>query len=676
MTDCCCRVGYQNYENLPPFPPVVPQYAQTVTVALSGGDFTSIKDAVDSIVDAAAIKPYLVRVFPGVYAEDPIVMQPFVDVMGVGGPADVLVDANTATAALFTGSAGTMLGRMTLRGASGVGGFGFRSASAGNPAFLFDVSVVNCTTGFAAVGPGVAVIGNQLGVTTTVGVTTDDAVLASTGAAFIGQDCGIQNVGGTLTNGVRADATSRVTWRSCNVLAAATGVFADGGEVVVQSGECNTCADAFTCTDGTLRLSSVTITATTAFDIRATTADSAVLVNGANYAQNQLDIAAGATFVGNILHDADPSSSIDSAMRIIGELSVGLFDLPAESVFGGGDSHTTGMVVKSNTNGEIGAWVDNTAAAASQAGSTFALLQGIGIGQTAYFGGDQPFPGLKTDTTAAIVLGGTGVLVWEYWSGAAWTAFFVMATDSSAPFSAYAQAVFERIQSDQIRFADLPGWATKLLDGDTKFWTRVRVTAAITTVPTLESVKLHTDRSEINADGFVEFFGAARALKNIPADFFDISGAAPGNANLNISANIVLVQTGNQFNNNALDSRGAIIEIPDGLDTSLGLVLGIDWYSPATGGNVELEVDFTEVAIGDVINGTLPETRVSTIEAAPGVVNTLVRTLFDVSVEGLVPGEHLAVRFFRDATGGNLDDTLVGNIIIFDVTVQGNVWHA
>src|SRR5690606_23759238 len=43
--------------------------AQTVIVAKSGGDFTSVKDAIDSIVDASASKQYVVLVYPGIYQE-------------------------------------------------------------------------------------------------------------------------------------------------------------------------------------------------------------------------------------------------------------------------------------------------------------------------------------------------------------------------------------------------------------------------------------------------------------------------------------------------------------------------------------------------------------------------------------------------------------------------------
>lgn len=54
-----------------------------VRVGETGGDFTSIQSALDSITDASASNPYLVLVGPGVYSER-VAMKPFVDVQGSG----------------------------------------------------------------------------------------------------------------------------------------------------------------------------------------------------------------------------------------------------------------------------------------------------------------------------------------------------------------------------------------------------------------------------------------------------------------------------------------------------------------------------------------------------------------------------------------------------------------
>lgn len=58
-------------------------YDNVVIVAQSGGDFTSIQAALDSIVDASASNRYLVYVAPGVYAES-VIMESYVDIQGSG----------------------------------------------------------------------------------------------------------------------------------------------------------------------------------------------------------------------------------------------------------------------------------------------------------------------------------------------------------------------------------------------------------------------------------------------------------------------------------------------------------------------------------------------------------------------------------------------------------------
>lgn len=69
-----------------------PAYANVVVVAKSGGDFTDPVAALNSITNASATNPYLVRIMPGVY-EIPVTsfnMKDYVDVEGSGPEVTVL----------------------------------------------------------------------------------------------------------------------------------------------------------------------------------------------------------------------------------------------------------------------------------------------------------------------------------------------------------------------------------------------------------------------------------------------------------------------------------------------------------------------------------------------------------------------------------------------------------
>lgn len=71
-------------------------YKYYVSVAKEGGDYTSLYDAVQSITDAGAEKPYLIYVAPGIYEEtQTIVTKPYVHIKGAGKYATTIKNATT-----------------------------------------------------------------------------------------------------------------------------------------------------------------------------------------------------------------------------------------------------------------------------------------------------------------------------------------------------------------------------------------------------------------------------------------------------------------------------------------------------------------------------------------------------------------------------------------------------
>jgi hypothetical protein len=94
-----------------------------ITVSPSGGDFTSIQSALDSISDAAFDNAYTVLVGPGIYAER-VTLKSYVSVVGAGLEATEIVATGGETivdAATVTGADDSVLRGVTVRSDASAG---------------------------------------------------------------------------------------------------------------------------------------------------------------------------------------------------------------------------------------------------------------------------------------------------------------------------------------------------------------------------------------------------------------------------------------------------------------------------------------------------------------------------------------------------------------------------
>ncbi len=93
--------GQVNRADLPP-------YQQTVTVAKSGGDYTTIQGAIDSITDNATGKRYTVYVYPGTYIEN-VVMEEYVSLKGFDHEATTITSTSGITVTTPPGGGDVLL---------------------------------------------------------------------------------------------------------------------------------------------------------------------------------------------------------------------------------------------------------------------------------------------------------------------------------------------------------------------------------------------------------------------------------------------------------------------------------------------------------------------------------------------------------------------------------------
>ena len=394
----------------------------------------------------------------------------------------------------------------------------------------------------------------------------------------------------------------------------------------------------------------------------------------------------------------------DKGLICTEQWSVGSPGSPKESVFGEGDSYgvglenttpdgtpvagsawhcdtanTTGLVITSAT--------DVTTELSSDTGSTTGLFGGTTAGKYLLVGSDYRFHGIKAKIDTLGVVEPANVQGQYLNPSEAWVNVPVMVTDANFPYTQKANKIATCSScSEQWRFGFNPltfpaSWEQETLTINgveyTKYWSRYLIETAITTDPTMEQIKLHTNRFEINADGATEYFGRSRYAKTILIEKHTNALKNPSNDNLQVGVGITEIRTDNEFVNGASD--GFILSgiVPEGLDSSIPLQVIIDWF-PLTdnAGDVELEFETVAATDGFVYDGTtVPNAATPVITSVSGQDNELQRSTFLVDGSGALPGDKIYGSLFRDASSGNTDDTLVGNIAITGYQVIGYFWR-
>jgi hypothetical protein len=685
-------------------------YQGVVNVAKTGGDFSTIKAALASITDNDAAHRYLILIAPGNYIEDnPVTLKPFVNVAGMGGGITVSVTAQNADQHLFIGSAFMLLENLTLTGVSGAGFYAYYYTAAG-PTIFRNGAITNVENGIYV---------NHA----SAELTLQNILLNQTSGTMT---CGFRNNAGTVhwIQGRIGEGASITTVVECDGANAVTSLISflvlDGTNIttfysgkndartVVNVASLVFCYDVFVLESGTdlraistvafltqndtVRINDVGADTnfagygfvtenTTQYDVNILSATGVVSGYGVG-TNNKFNAVSGADIY-TLLVDLTEG---DEGVNVLGQMAIGSPERPAELVAGGGDSYTRQMIVYTyNPSGAV--WTDVSTEARSVSGSTF-TFPAIAQDNAIYAGSALATTdvlqhwGIKALVTVAAVLGG-GEIVAEYYNGA-WTEFAHMSTKSDAPYTQYATAIFERVQSDQVRYnqAIEDDWAKTdpMTYGTDLYWVRFRIKTAVTTVPVFQQFKLHTSRFEANADGVTEYFGAARPQRELIVHRLlseVISGATPGSQSIDYSTNISIAHTANSLTNNQTKAIGLITRVPEGIDTSQPVVLEVIWIPTVdTAGDVEFEFTATVIEVGDVLDGTNTDTSSNTIVSiGAGSLDTVQSTQFEIDISELVPGELVVIKLLRDATGPNLDDTLAGAVALSSLAAKGNFWR-
>lgn len=320
-----------------------------------------------------------------------------------------------------------------------------------------------------------------------------------------------------------------------------------------------------------------------------------------------------------------------------------------------------------------------------------------------YIGSDisLKFFGLKYFVTAGLELSSgspTDAIVWEYWNGSAWATIPTMTTKSNAPYTSFGDDSFGFGDSDlaagpanyQIRFGPMTSWSTTTVNGTAGFWIRVRVIDAslITQVPVVEQFKLHTNRTEINNDGFMEYFGNAR-----PRVTFNVQVEAmmeAGTLTAMRDQTIIAPDTaGREVSGSFIDARfrassdcgiTGMIELDEGACTSCPLEFKLKWVRLSTGsatGNVAWAIYYAYTGTGDTLNisGEVPTATAQTT----GITTTAVtatpthqETSFSIDLSAYEVGQQIWFEVVR--VGTDAADTFTSGVTLFSVTYSHRKW--
>ncbi len=116
----------------------------TITVAPRGADFTSIKDAVDSITDSSTTNPYVVNVSPGIFYEDTITLKTGILLIGSSIQGTIIIP-NSVSQTMVVGADNSTINNVTLTGATNGKGVYFEGTT-GIGFLVQNCGLNNCNT--------------------------------------------------------------------------------------------------------------------------------------------------------------------------------------------------------------------------------------------------------------------------------------------------------------------------------------------------------------------------------------------------------------------------------------------------------------------------------------------------------------------------------------------------
>jgi len=625
--------------------------------------YASIKYALSQITDATAIKPYVIKVGAGLFTEDnPVQLKQYIGIEGET-MVSTMVTALNSTSYLFqtdaTGYGAHMVNEMVIIGPSAN-----YAVQIGNSVFGLDnIFWLNTYKGVLQNGVSSDSTFRRFSCHADVGTPTDTLIEVTGGTAVL---MSAQNTitayitdyakcsgSGTrfsiatyvasspnITRHFTASSSAGITIANANIKGdtgtTVHAVSCDGADMTMTGSHLCTCQTGVICTNGgaasvdstymhdclvgilipdsgsgsSINMNAISIIDSTTLDLNVLST-TAICKGGVNtFSEEKINIVGGANAAFSYFNTIDG----DEGINIWGELHVGSPEVPKETTLGEGDSYIRGLLAYTY-NGTI--YTDISDDVKTFSGSTFTFPNNS-VNTAIYLASDlvvastsdyHKYFGIKMSITTP-QSGGT--IIGEYWNGTAWSEFNHMTSQSGGQYLRKADLLFTNaIGSYQVRFTPTmdADWAKNddpSVDANDRYWIRFRITSSPATLPVFEQFKLHANRSEINADGYLEYMGKARPYVSIGVNWnnFRDAGTALSNQDLWLSSNCKAGFANNLFNSDG-DSVGVVTAIPTWVDTSGKLKIRTSVVCAATG-NLTMTVYLNSSSDGDAISTTDP----------------------------------------------------------------------
>ena len=575
---------------------------RVITVGPSNADSTTISGAVTLVtaLSPTQANPATIFVYQGQYIEtNSIVLPDYVTLSGSGAFSTTVIAAVPTNTIVSVGNRGRVVS-ITLAGAAAPGGKGILCDAGITSNYITDnLIIANCYTSIE-VNSGTALLLHTRAATTT-GVTIDKGVFISGSGEITGQTLGVINGGGTINYGIYVDTTgSDSKCSAVNITGCVVGLKVVNSSLYRISGgvikDCDTSIHLDT--GGIINILNTGIDNSTTWDIDISDSNCEFLGYGNRIQLDKINNPQNAEFNSGALSTQEGNKAVQ-----ISNLHVGSYNFPAKSAFGGGESTIQTMNVFRKTSG--GTYSDVTTEASSAIGSTFSAFSETSVGAELYIGGIFKFPGLKMiiDT---ITSSPETYFISEYWNGSTWTEFYIMWSESENMRLTYAQQHFQNIGNYQLRFGEMKDWDLETINTKELYWVRFRLTTLITVIPVIEQIKLHTNRSVINTDGFIEFFGSARNTKTLSWSVNDARafGNSPLSQDLFITDGIGRGYVENEFDGSSVRRIGNNFKVPFDFDSSYPLVLTWGWKNDSNTGIVRWRIRWAFHSPGEQIFNT------------------------------------------------------------------------